>query len=354
MDRKAILALVAGLSEKHILKRSPPSYVEGFADAILNVYPPGSISSVLQQKFHIPDETNYSDKTYLELACELTVANHVKLTGHPNFEAEKQLNLPLEKDVDAYCDVGAYHPAVEVKCPELKVEVFDPAKPVIQVKFLGRLPDYQKQFDDLQALVGAAANLKMAKRDDNKLKDYLVQANDKFRKPPQAGDVNVLFIPLDDYYSMQDWNGFLFSDFGGFFSQNPYIPGSQYALVDLVVLSNLQSAHTIGRDHHDWTLKNIFMIPRFTRNPRPGLTDQAIAAALSLFPHELAGFNAYQSYSGTDETADTASRFLKITDYAVSQLSSEDRARYFPVPTPLMRSQAESAAREAAKQGQTK
>src|SRR5579863_10176088 len=119
MDRTTILGKIATLSEKHILKRSPERYVKGFVDALINVYPAKSREYMLQHKFHIPDETNYSDKTFCELACELTVANHLKLAGAPNFEAEKKFGS--DKDVDAYCDVGAHHLAVEVKCPELTI-----------------------------------------------------------------------------------------------------------------------------------------------------------------------------------------------------------------------------------------
>jgi len=95
MDRSAILGKIATLSEKHILKRSPRRYVEGFVDALMNVYPAKLLEYMLQHKFHIPDETNYSDKTFCELACELTVANHLRLTGAPNFEAEKTLGTAM-------------------------------------------------------------------------------------------------------------------------------------------------------------------------------------------------------------------------------------------------------------------
>jgi hypothetical protein len=138
MDRNAILQKIEALSDKHILKRSPKSYVEGFVDALLRVYPERSVESVLQQKFFVPHETHYSDKTYCEYACELTVANHVKLTGNPNFSAEKSLNTGSEKDVDAYCDVGEFHLAVEVKCPELSIDEYDSANPIFKIGFIGR------------------------------------------------------------------------------------------------------------------------------------------------------------------------------------------------------------------------
>jgi len=345
MDRPNILGKIAALSGKHILKQSPASYVEGFVDALMNVYPAESLETVLQQKFHVPDETHYSDKTFCELACELTVANHVKLTGSPNFEAEKKLNPPSDKDVDAFCSVGSHHVAVEVKCPELSIDEYDSANPIFKISFMGRYPDHEQKFEELRKLTGSAMQVEKAKRLDNKLKDYLVSAHNKFRNPSQPGDANVLFVALDDYYSMQEWNGYLFSDFGGFFGPRPYLKREEFQQVDVVILSNLQSAHTIGRAYHDWTLRNIYMIPRITGNPRPGLDDHTVAAALRLFPHELSGFGAFQPYSGLDDNLWTAAEFTKITHYAVEKLPDADRKRYFPVPTSRMKATAESAAR---------
>lgn len=342
MDRTTVLGKIATLSEKHILKRSPERYVEGFVDALIKVYPAKSLEYMLQQKFHIPDETSYSDKHFCELACELTVANHLKLTGAPNFEAEKKLNPGSDKDVDAYCDIGAYHLAVEVKCPELKIPKNNSPNPVVQINFVGRPPDYQQQFEDLRDPAGPKLPMEMGKRDDNKLKDYLTAAHDKFRKPSQPGDANVLFVALDDYYTMYQWNGYLFANQGGFFGSNPYVEREKFQQVDVVILSNLQSAHMIGRDYHDWTLKDIYMIPRITQNPRPGLDDHTAAAALRLFPHELRGFSTFQPYTGTDLTHWTVAQFTKIAHYAIDVLSEADKKRYFPVQTSTMKSTSEA------------
>jgi hypothetical protein len=73
-----ILSMVASLSNRHVLKRMPAQYVTDFVNAVVNVYDPRKLEKILQQKFHIPNDTKYTEDAYLQSASELSVANYLK------------------------------------------------------------------------------------------------------------------------------------------------------------------------------------------------------------------------------------------------------------------------------------
>jgi hypothetical protein len=62
LDTAQIHELINGLPEKHILKNSPEDYVNDFVAAALEVYKPSKLEGALQDKFLIPDASDYSDK----------------------------------------------------------------------------------------------------------------------------------------------------------------------------------------------------------------------------------------------------------------------------------------------------
>jgi hypothetical protein len=71
-----ILSMVGNLSDKHILKGMPEQYVSDFAKAAVNVYNARNIATILQHKFHIPSDRNYTEDAYLQSAR--TFANSVE------------------------------------------------------------------------------------------------------------------------------------------------------------------------------------------------------------------------------------------------------------------------------------
>jgi hypothetical protein len=56
------------------------------------VYSARTIDGILQQKFHIPNDTNYTEDAYLQSASELSVANYVKRKLVSEFDTEKRVN----------------------------------------------------------------------------------------------------------------------------------------------------------------------------------------------------------------------------------------------------------------------
>lgn len=335
MNADEIRGLIGNLSPKHTLKRSSARYVEGFIQALLNVYPPNKIASTLQDKFHVPNEGKYSDDAYCRLACELTVAHHIKLTKSSNFQAEKKIRLDAKKDVDAYCEVDGFKVATEVKTPELIFQTYDRQSPVFEFAYAGRNPNYEEEFAKMKETVGEKMPLEMAKRRDLKLSNFLTETQNKLPRPSVADQCNILFVALDDVHTMTEWDGYLYST-GGLFTGQSFHPIESFDQVDLVILSNLQSFHSIATNHHDWTLKDVYMIPRVNRNARANLSDIALGKALGLFPHQLKAFHEFTGSAQGDATERRIRSFFKIRNFAIEGLSAEDYRRYFPVKTARM------------------
>jgi hypothetical protein len=85
---------------------------------------------------------------------------------------------------------------------------------------------------------------------------------------------------------------------GGLFTKESFHPIESFDQVDLVILSNLQSFHSIATGHHDWTLRDVYMIPCVNFNTRANVSDIAVGKALGLFPHQL---EAFHDFTGSAE-----------------------------------------------------
>jgi hypothetical protein len=103
-NRGRVYKLIGELSDDHVLKRSPATYVDGFVTAALDVYDSGKLYKVLQKQFFIPTVAQYKDEVYFQSASELTVAHHIKKRQVSDFEIEKRVNGENRKDVDVFFD----------------------------------------------------------------------------------------------------------------------------------------------------------------------------------------------------------------------------------------------------------
>jgi hypothetical protein len=89
-DVTQIHELIRGLSPNHILKNSPQNYIDDFVVAALEVYDPAKLRKILQAKFFMPDESNYSDQAYYQNASELSVARYIKIAGGTHLAVETE------------------------------------------------------------------------------------------------------------------------------------------------------------------------------------------------------------------------------------------------------------------------
>ena len=323
-----ILTAVSRLSHKHVLKAAPANYKQGFADAALFVYPLSEIAKILQDKFFIPNDSKFNVNTFLESAAELSVQNHLKrATSVRNFEIEKQVNPP--KDVDAYYEIGPVRVSLEVKCP--REENNNPGDLV--VKMAGRVPAHQKQFDQLRGAIVEAhptKNVALGKNKDNTFKDFLILSHEKFSPASGIDDCNILFVACGYHFNINEWRMHFFQN-EGLFTNRPFHPSSKFELVDVAILSNLKYFHTVACEHHDWTLKNVFILPVINPRARKGTTSETILKGLSVFEHHLKDFNTFDMMKNANDVPDFVMDAIKVGVYVEEHLSEQERLRFFPV-----------------------
>lgn len=318
-----ILTAISQLSGKHVLK----SYRQGFAAAAAFVYPPKDIAKILQDKFFILNDSKFDPNVFLESAAELSVQNHLKhVPAVSQFEIEKQVNPP--KDVDAYYELGATRVSLEVKCPREKSS----DSSALVIKMAGRVPGYKDEFDKLRkGIIEAHPNkdVVLGQNKDNTFKDFLTLAHEKFSPASGVDDCNVLFVACGYHFNINEWRMHLLQH-EGLFTSRPFFPAKEFELVDVAILSNLKYFHTDAREHHDWTLKNVFMLPVVNPHGRKGLTSESLLKGLSVFDHHLSSFSRFRSLKSGD-VPDHVMDAIKVGVYVEEHLSEEERLRFFPV-----------------------
>jgi hypothetical protein len=338
-DAAQIYELIYGISERHILKNSPQNYVDDFVTAVLVVYDHAKLAKILQAKFFLPNESNYTDEAYYQSASELSVARYIKqkekqklVTG---FALNKRVNPPSLKDVDVYFQVGATQVSVEVKCPLEEKQASFPGN--ITWRTAGRLPDHRKKFEQMKTIFESGrsgTNFLFGKNPDLRTRDCVVSASEKFSTKPGIDDLNILFLSCGHFYQMSEWYMCLHGGQGLFTAQS-FDPRARCPNVDLVILSNLKYRHEHARAYPAWTLGDVLLSPIVNPHGRSNCTSDTIEEGLSVFDHYQKQF---ASFRGTKLIVDEHSEnriaigeTLKINHFVMEHLTSEERSRFFPV-----------------------
>lgn len=100
--------------------------------------------------------------------------------------------------------------------------------------------------------------------------------------------------------------------------------------VNVVVLSNLRYFHTDARAYHDWTLKNVFLLPVVNPYASGRPTGDTRRIGLSIFEHHLKEFTAYRPPCADPRVDREALEATKVGAYVHGSLSDPDYARFFP------------------------
>jgi hypothetical protein len=324
-------AEVGALSTQHRLTRGTSEYREGFIDAFVRVYgAKNEARDIAKKKFFIGSSVAYSEDQYIESACELSVANHVALSTATNYEVDKKLGQSAgKKDVDVVYSLGPIKVVIEVKCP--REREIPPMIPTLD--FAGRHPEADRMFAELRNLISQAANvpaeqrqLQLAQHKDNKLKDFLLLAHGKFPDEADFDRLAVLFVACGE--DLGPWHGYLFEN-QGLFTAASFHPIAEYERTQVVILSNLKYFHAVCAAHHDWTLKNVFMLPCVNPRASPSITGDLMSKGLAILDHHLAPFSAYRPQSAPDVPLYVEDA-IRLNHYVHAGLSEADFSRYFP------------------------
>jgi hypothetical protein len=346
LDAPQIHGLIRRLSPKHILRKSPQSYADDFVKAALEAYDPDTLQKTLLHKFHIPDESNYSDEVYYQSASELSVSYYLKQKEKnwlvTNFELEKRLNFnpndnpPNLKGVDNFFHGGPTKVSVEVKCPQEDKQA--PFPGTITLKSAGRLPDpklIDRMRDELESRSTGASGSKFAKgkNPDLRIKDCLESANEKFNSKCGVDDLNVLFLSCGRYDKMNEWYNCLCGP-QGLFTGHSFAPEARCPKVDVVIISNLRYRHEYARAYPAWTLDDVLLLPVVNSHRRSNWTTEAIEEGLGVFNHYLKGFASFEPsglvWNEHSETQVNIQRALKVNYFVMEYLKPGEFARFLP------------------------
>jgi len=328
-----IVELVRGLSDQHLLKSRPPEYIAGFANAALSTYKNEELLDKLQQKFFIPDDTQFTEHAYLENASELTVASYVRSRGVSDFDTERNVNQSNPKDVDVYYRVGSTRVCLEVKCPFEEPLV---AYPPFTVLPGGHAPGGLEPMRNFvqRANTQFPNAFQEGKNPEMRLKDALVYANQKFRQNPDMDELNLLFVACGDFTRMSEWHGNLMGA-GGFFTGDSFHPPDTYRKVDCVILSNLKYRHSVAFNFPAWSLDDVLLIPIINPHGRKNLLDETIREGLSIFGHYRKEFRSDRILkAGVEKVQAGADPHTKVTWFVDRHLSLPEKKRFFPVCPP--------------------
>jgi hypothetical protein len=323
-----ILHMVDGLSKKHVLKQMPAQYVSDFANAAVTVYNARKIKDILQHKFHIPNDSNYTEDAYLQSASELSVANYVKRKPVSEFDTEKRVNPKTKKNVDVFYRVGSTRVSLEVKCPFEEEQAPFPGN--ITVLPAGHLPGARQAIQDFRSNLsaGSSMNILEGKNRELRLKDALLSAHQKFLPEPELNDLNILFLACGDYYRMSEWHGNLLGP-GGLLTNESFHPPRTYCNVDCVVLSNLKYRHKVAFNYAAWSLDDVLLIP--IRNPlgRKNIFDRTVHEGLSIFSHYQKEFCAGRIVtSGLEVVQDVIDPITKVTRFVMVKFQQRYQMRH--------------------------
>jgi hypothetical protein len=116
----------------------------------------------------------------------------------------------------------------------------------------------------------------------------------------------------------------------GLFTADPLHPAFEFSLVDVVILSNLNYWHEHAASGHDWTLKDVLLLPFANPHRRSSCVSDASRDGLSLFPHLAERFNTF-----VDSANETMPEYvlgpLKLIHFIGQGLSQSELDQYFPV-----------------------
>ncbi|MDR6193097.1 hypothetical protein [Siphonobacter sp. SORGH_AS_0500] len=253
MTQEQLLQIIDDAKEEHLLKKSTTQnkdYHKSFIDNILpliNNLTQSKVSDLLTNKLQL-SSSRYNEHEYLQLACESTIVSYFANLFNENFIYEPKLNQGSDKNVECSFTHKGVKYNIEVKTPDYREQRIE-GNP--QFFSLGRLPEeHRKLAEHVMEGVRNVANdanipqYQNFKRLDNKLKDYLLSAQEKFSNNSTHNDVNILFVNCNTDRDVHLWINYLYGN-EGFFSnkKSNILPIEEYDKTDIVVLTNIYYRH---------------------------------------------------------------------------------------------------------------
>lgn len=192
-------------NEKHTYLYGHPEYFCGLSESLSILFPYLDSQQLKKLKRDLQYESSdFNEPKYLQAVCETSICSSIAKLHPTNFVYENKVNPP--KDVDCSFGVENYVFNVEIKCPDFTLDDAIDESESFRLGSFGRFEEFESIFKQLDVIVGSEGKPLFKKlKMDNKLKDYLMSAHEKFKPNTDNNILNVLLICCDTAMDIQDW-----------------------------------------------------------------------------------------------------------------------------------------------------
>lgn len=189
----------------------------------------------------------YDKPHYLQAVSEVNLLYYVLRNYNNEFKYEPKYNGNKNPECSFKYNDTVIN--LEVKCPDLTSKIESERMDGIKIFAPERMDQYKEVIFDIIDIVNTNSGcekLREMKRFDNKLKDYLISASNKF---PLSNDenFNILAVSLDIIGDLDEWYGYIFGNKGVFTSESFVLP-KNFKNVDAILLSNAMCGHIMYKE----------------------------------------------------------------------------------------------------------
>lgn len=319
------------------------NYFSDFIDLLQNIrkrMTENDTKELLFNKLQL-NRSTFNENQYYQATTELCVVYHVFRLNEENFSYEKVVrdDVDSKRGKQPECTTKTNEGFVfnvEAKSPERnKEKIPESESNRIFVANIGRADTKEAAENQFNMLKNdlESCNEKLEvlsqKTDDNKLKDYLYSAGEKFPPVTSEKEVNILFVSLDTVHEIQKYVNFLCYN-QGLFTKNSFADIGKYENVDMVIFTN---SYYRQKNHDNingcaWWLNDGFNFLTF--NPHTNFKRKE--KALSYFASNISNFNnQIECYRvpATPETPQDLLDSLRISSFVKQKLEEQDNIFLF-------------------------
>ncbi|EOU1739869.1 hypothetical protein MN030_000976 [Clostridium perfringens] len=244
-------------------------------------------------------KSDFNQPKYLQFVSEITILYYILCKYNCDFKYEPTYNGKKNPECSfRYRDKTIN---IEVKCPDLSSKIDSDMNNNMKISFQGRVPNefYSEAKESMNYIINTSnlegssySGFEIEKRLDNKLKDYIISASEKFPKD-ENGYFNILAISLNTPRDLDDWYSYILG-YGGVFTNESFVD-ENYDNVDAILLTNIQSGHIRWKEDNG---KNLWNLEKYINliflNPQKAKDNKFYSEyATSIFGDMTEKFNAY-------------------------------------------------------------
>ncbi|ADL52149.1 hypothetical protein [Clostridium cellulovorans] len=188
--------------------------------------------------------SKYNEAQYLQNVSEINVLYYILRKYNNRFVYEPKYNG--NKNPECCFEHNGKIINIEVKCPDLTKRIESERHNTLKICMPERIPEYKTIVNEVKEILkpnicNNYIDVEEQSRLDNKLKDYVTGASDKF---PISDDTNfnILAVSLDAVSDLDEWYSYIFGN-EGVFTNNSFVPAERYKNLDAILLTTSMCGH---------------------------------------------------------------------------------------------------------------